>query len=71
MEIHIDEESQQQLKGSLYARTVTQAVMQLGQVVEIVINLRDVAVLDELERVTRDIFEQARAALDDEKGKVQ
>ena len=54
-----------------YAKAISTAVVMLGQAVTLALNLRDRAVLDEMESVCADIFSQAKAALDGDVYNVQ
>ena len=49
-----------------YGRTVSTALVVLGHTIELALNMRDRAVIQEMKAVCLDIFSQAEAALDGE-----
>jgi hypothetical protein len=57
MNIDLDENELKQLGP--YSFRVTAAILFLGQIVEEVLNLRDIHVLKEMQRLCGEIFEQA------------
>ena len=63
--VDFDEETQAKLEKSMYAQAVVSAIVHLGRTVELVMGLRDRAVLEEMRRTCADVFEQAGSALDD------
>ena len=67
MDINIDEETRQKLEASAYAQAVTGAILHLGKATEIALNLRDRAVIEEMEAVCSSMFSQAKAILDEQR----
>ena len=62
-----EEDIKQQLSAiPLYAKTISTAVVMLGEAVTIALNLRDRRVIEEMRTVCTDIFTQAQAALDND-----
>ena len=49
-----------------YARQVSEAMVALGQAVELALNMKDRAVIKEMESICLEIFEAAKKALSDD-----
>lgn len=54
-----------------YAKEISTAMVVLGQAVELALNVRDTKVIEEMKKVSSEIFEQAERVLKDEKRNIQ
>ena len=54
-----------------YTATITGAMVGLGQAVALAMNLRDRPVIEEMQRVCADIFEQAEEAMNSDTRNIQ
>ena len=72
-ETQINEQRLNQKLNSIppYARQVSEAVLGLAAAVEMILNKRDVLVLNEVETVCLEIFEAARLALKNDERNLQ
>jgi hypothetical protein len=55
----------EEVKIGPYTQAITGAIIQFASAVSLAMNMRDRAVIEEMERVSADIFKQANEALND------
>lgn len=71
MDYENTEEMADQVKIGPYTQRITSAMVVLGEAVALAMNMRDRPVIEEMERVTADIFRQANEALNSDPRNVQ
>lgn len=69
--MQVDKNELEQIRaGGIYTQGICLAMLGLGKAIEAVLNMKDMAVLDEMEHLCSEMFKSARAALDELHGEV-